>query len=189
LTGADCTGGLACSASHTCGASCVPPSTACSAGGSADGGCSNALRISRTVAGTASGFTVADTWGLCLRSNNFNGGCDSRNGSDAEYRIFMRQGETAAISLTRGSSTCVIGWSGSISLRIYQDSCSNCASCPTPTCGTQVYCTTSNTQNPSYVAPADGWYTIVIDSNGPVEDKGGVFNLNVKLTCAGTCGC
>jgi Cys-rich repeat protein len=189
LTGADCTGGLACSGSHTCGATCTPPSTACSSGGSQDGGCSNAYRISRTAAGGASGFTVNNTYGLCGRANNFNGGCDTRNGSDAEYRIFMRQGETAAVTLTRGSSTCVIGWSGTVSLRIYQDTCSNCASCPAPTCGNQVYCQTSNTQTTNHVAAADGWYTIVVDSNGPVEDKGGVFNLNVKLTCAGTCGC
>lgn len=189
LTTADCTGGLVCGAAHTCIASCVPPSTACSSAGSQDGGCSNPYRISRTAAGGSSGFSVSNTYGLCGRSNNFNGSCDSSNGSDAEYRLFMLQGETAAVTLSRGSSTCTIGWSGTISLRIYQDTCSNCAACATPTCSTQPYCTTSNSQNPNFVAPADGWYTFVVDSKGPVEDKGGVFSLNIKLTCAGTCGC
>ena len=40
------------------------------------------------------------------------------------------------------------------------------------------------------MAPNNGWYTIVVDSVGPVEDKGGFFYLNVKLTCAGgNCTC
>jgi Cys-rich repeat protein len=190
LTTGDCTGGETCN-SNTCGPTCTPPSTACTSGGSQDGGCASPYRITRTAAGSASGFHVNDTYGLCGRDNDFNGGCESGNGSDAEYRLFMRAGESAAITLTRGSSTCTIGWSGTITLRIYKDACSNCASCPSPTCssGNQVYCVKSNTQNINHVADADGWYTIVVDSVGPVEDKGGVFDLTLKLTCSGTCGC
>lgn len=132
---------------------------------------------------------MAGDFGLCGRNNQFDGGCDTRAGADAEYRVFAKAGETLDVSLTRGSSTCTIGWSGTISLRVYQDACADCGACPTPACGTQAYCTISNTQAPSFVAPADGWYTIVVDSNGPAEDKGGVYTLNVKLTCSGACGC
>ncbi|MCC6217386.1 MAG: hypothetical protein IT376_21185 [Polyangiaceae bacterium] len=188
-TTADCAAGT-CDAAHACATpTCTPPASACASGGSQDGGCGNPYRISRTEAGAAGGFTVAGTWGLCGRNDQFNGGCDTRAGGDAEYRVFARAGETLDVSLARGSSTCTIGWSGTISLRIYQDACADCGACPAPTCATQAYCTIANSQTPSWVAPADGWYTLVVDSNGPAEDKGGVFTLNVKLTCAGACGC
>jgi hypothetical protein len=193
LTSAECAAGEMCDGAGTCTPvlGCVPPATACTSGGSQDGGCANAYRISRIDAGTAAGFTVNNGYGLCNRANNFTtGNCGGNTGSDAEYRLFMRQGENANITLTRGNSTCLIGWAGTISLKIYQAACSaDCSSCP-QTCSTIGYCVQNNNQNTNFVAPSDGWYTIVVDSAGPVEDKGGVFYLNVKLTCAaGSCAC
>ncbi|MBX3125614.1 MAG: hypothetical protein KF718_02820 [Polyangiaceae bacterium] len=193
----ECTSNAQCASGQVCTANtcitpvgCTPPSTACTTAGSQDGGCTNSYRIPRTTAGSVSGFTVNNTYGLCNRANNFTGGC-AGTGSDAEYRLFMRQAETVDVTLTRGSSTCTIGWSGTVSLKIYQAApcSSDCTSCPL-TCNTIAYCLQSNNQNTAFVAPSDGWYTIVVDSQGPVEDKGGVFYLNVKLSCAGgNCAC
>jgi Cys-rich repeat protein len=189
---ADCAAqGKVCGPANTCIAGgCSPPTAACQTSGSQDGGCLNAYVISRTAAGSTSGFTVNNTYGMCLRNNDFTDNtCGGGTGSDAEYKLFMRMGETAAIQLTRGSSTCTIGWAGTISLKIFEAACDAACNCP-KTCSTNVYCTQSNSQSPMFVAPADGWYTIVVDTVGPVDDKGGVFYLNVKLACAGgNCAC
>lgn len=143
--------------------------------------------MSRIDAGSGGGYVI-DSYGMCGRANNFNGGCDTRNGADASYRLFMRAGETAATSLVRGSQTCLSSWLGNISLRIYQDTCSNCAACPTPTCSTQPYCSINNNQSTNFVAPTDGWYTFVVDTAG-TGDYGGIFTLTIKLTCSGACAC
>jgi Cys-rich repeat protein len=193
LTAADCNVGEDCGPASTCipAVGCVPPAAACTTGGTQDGGCANPYRISRNDAGTASGFTVNNTYGLCNRANNFTtGNCGGNTGSDAEYRLFMLKGETANITLTRGASTCTIGWAGTISLKIYEAACNaDCTMCP-QTCSTIDHCVQNNNQNTNFVAPSDGWYTIVVDSAGPVDDKGGVFYLNVKLTCSGgSCAC
>jgi hypothetical protein len=83
-----------------------------------------------------------------------------------------------------------MGWAGAISLKIYEAACNaDCSSCPL-TCNTIDYCVQNNNQSTNFVAPNNGWYTIVVDSAGGGGDVGGVFNLNVKLTCnGGSCAC
>jgi Cys-rich repeat protein len=187
-TGETCSGG-------TCMAGCAAPSAACASGGSQDGACSNTYTITRAAAGSTNGFHVDDTYGLCGRNNDFAtvSGCESggsSNGADAGYRLFMKAGESAHVTLVRGASTCAIGWNGTISLKIYGTSCSaNCATCP-QTCATLHHCAQDNTQDLDFVAPASGWYVFVVDSRGAAtDDVGGVFDLEVKLTCTGACTC
>jgi Cys-rich repeat protein len=188
-TGETCQGGV-------CNAGCNAPTAACASGGNQDGACSNAYTITRAAAGTTAGFHVNDTYGMCGRANDFAhvASCESggsSNGSDAAYRLFMKAGESAQVTLLRGSSTCSIGWNGTISLKIYGTACStNCASCP-QTCATLHHCQQANSQNTNFVAPTSGWYVFVVDTRGNAgEDIGGVFDLVVKLTCAsGTCTC
>lgn len=188
---ADCGGGMVCSGNTCVTGGCTPPTSACTTSGSQDGNCANAYVISRTAAGAAAGFVVNNTYGLCNRTNDFTDNtCGGGTGSDAAYKLFMRQGETANIQLTRGSATCTMGWGGAISLKIFEAPCDASCNCSTTTCSTRDYCVQSNNQNPMFVAPKDGWYTIVVDSVGPVDDKGGVFYLSVKLACAGgSCAC
>jgi hypothetical protein len=192
LTNADCTGGLVCGPGNTCiPAGCAPPAAACASTGDQNGGCAGAYVIDRTIAGAASGFDEPNDYGLCSRANNFtDNSCGGGSGSDAEYKLFMRKGETANIQLTRGAQTCTSSWAGPLSLKIFEAACDMSCNCSMTTCSTEVYCTQGNSQNPMFMAPADGWYTIVVDTTGPVGDQGGVFYLSVKLACAGgNCAC
>ena len=53
--------------------------------------------------------------------------------------------------------------------------------CADTTCPTRVLCTEdTQSTSPNYVAPADGWYFIVVDGN---NDKG-TYTLKVVLTCS-----
>jgi hypothetical protein len=127
---------------------------------------------------------------MCGRANNFAriSSCESAEGADAGYRIYMKIGETLSVSMTRGSSTCAIGWAGTISLKIYGTACAaDCSTCAN-TCATNHYCLQSNSQSTNFTAPASGWYNIVVDTreNG---DAGGVFDLMVNLNCNGPCTC
>jgi hypothetical protein len=192
LSNANCTGGKTCS-NGTCVAACSAPAAACGSAGDQDGSCAGAYTISRADA--AAGFHINDDYGMCGRANDFPSvsGCESggsSNGADAAYRLFMKTGETAHIALTRGASTCLSAWSGTISLKIYGTACSaDCSSCAN-TCGTLHYCMQSNSQSTNFVAPVSGWYDIVVDTRGAAgDDIGGVFDLQVSLTCAGACSC
>jgi hypothetical protein len=183
---------MVCGPASTCiMAGCAPPTAACTTSGNQDGACANAYVIDRTIAGSGSGFDEPNDYGLCNRNNNFTDNtCGGGSGSDAEYKLFMRKNETANIQLTRGSQTCTGAWAGSLSLKIFEAACDASCNCSKTTCPTQVYCTQGNSQNPMFVAPADGWYTIVVDSAGSAGDVGGVYNLSVKLACAGgNCAC
>ncbi|HEY5928314.1 MAG TPA: hypothetical protein VIV11_41785 [Kofleriaceae bacterium] len=191
LSTAQCTGGKTCS-NGTCVSGCPAPAAACSATGSQDGSCSGAYTITRQAA--QAGFHIDDNYGLCNRTSNFGNitSCESgtNDGSDAAYRIFMKTGESMQLALTRGSSTCTIGWNGTVSLKIYGTACSaDCSTCAN-TCATNHYCLQSNTQSTTFVAPASGWYDVVVDSRGgSTADTGGVFDLMVTLTCTGGCTC
>ena len=126
-------------------------------------------------------------------ANNFASisGCESSGDSaDAAYRLYMKTGETMTVTLLRGSSTCTIGWNGTISLKIYGTACSaDCSSCPN-TCATNHYCLQANSQTTSFTAAASGWYDVVVDSRGgSTADTGGVFDLQVSLSCPGGCTC
>jgi hypothetical protein len=191
LSNANCTNGKTC-ANGACVSGCPAPSAACSATGDQDGTCSGAYTITRPSA--AAGFHIDDNYGLCGRDSDFANitGCESgvSNGADAAYRIFMKIGETLDVSLLRGSSTCTIGWNGTVSLKIYGTACStDCSSCPN-TCASNYYCLQANSQSTSFTASASGWYDVVVDSRGAAnDDVGGVFDLMVTLTCPGGCTC
>lgn len=193
LSTSDCTSGKTCN-NGTCVAGCPAPAAACADGGDQDGSCAGAYTIRRGDA--AAGFEVANVYGLCDRGNDFPSvaGCESggsSNGADAAYKLYMKTGESIHVVLTRGASTCTSGWNGNISLKIYGTPCSaNCATCA-QTCSTQQYCQQSNSQNTTFTAPASGWYDIVVDSRGDAaSDTGGVFDLQVTLTCpGGACTC
>jgi len=173
---------------------CSAPSSACTAAGDEDGSCSGAYTIPRAEA--AAGFEIANSYGLCGRTNNFAtvAGCESggsSNGADAAYKLFMKTGESVHVVLTRGVSTCTMPWNANISLKIYGTPCAaDCSTCA-QTCSIQEYCLQSNSQSTTFVAPVSGWYDIVVDSRGSATgDVGGVFDLKVTLTCTGgTCSC
>jgi hypothetical protein len=190
LVNGNCATGQTC-VNGTCVSTCNAPASACGSTGDQNGGCSGAYTISRTTA--QSTFEEPDDYGLCNRSDNFGtvAGCESGGGSgaDAEYKLFMKTGESIHVTLTRGASTCVSGWANTISLKIYGTPCSaDCSSCP-QTCSTVEYCAQSNSQSTTFVAPASGWYDIVVDTRDQ-GDVGGVYDLKVTLTCpGGTCTC
>lgn len=195
VTSNDCPAGQQCGAGNTCIAGCTPPAAACTSGGSVDGGCGGPRLISRTTAGSAAGFSQG-AYGLCGRGNDFasGGGCNG-SGADAEYRLFMRAGESVQTTVTK-YGYCNQSASGNLTLKVFQAACDGACGCPVPTTcpnATRVVCQAGaggvgQSIANSYTADKDGWYTFVVDTEINTDDNF-QFTMTLKLTCAGTCGC
>ncbi len=118
----------------------------------------------------------------CNVSNAVDSSGCADSGNDHSYRVYLRAGEHISIDLST-SAGCAGSLSWHATLVLYRST----LGCTDTTCPTRVLCT-EDTQSttPSYVAPADGWYFIVVDGN---NDEG-TYTLKVGLTCnAAGCEC
>ena len=165
-------------------AGCALPANACADGSQNRHDCGNARIIGRSSAKGSKGYKKSDT--TCDSLNYFDGGGGQcyDTGYDHTYRIFLRKGESIAISYSGSTDDC---WNGGSS-----DSTANFeviqsdAGCGDPgggSCSTYVVC--SSNSSASYTAPAEGWYVIVADSESWGGD-GFFYALTVKLNVA-TC--
>lgn len=180
LVKADCPSGQTCTLNACVPEACALPANACDATVDTGSSCANASVIGRSLAKNATGYTVTTT--SCGASDGNNTDCASDDGFDRSYRIFLRKGEKISVNYNGSAGTC--GGSNSTRLKINQNS----NGCGTPTA---VACNPSSTvctslSSTTYVAPAEGWFTIVADST-----KAGAglesYTLTVKLdptTCA-----
>jgi hypothetical protein len=152
--------------------------------------------MTRTTAGSASGYSQS-AYGLCGRANDFagGGGCNGY-GADAEYRLFMRAGESVQTTVTK-YGYCNQSVGGNLTLKVFQAACDMACTCAAPTTcpnSARVVCQSGagsvgqSIQN-NYTADKDGWYTFVVDTE-VTDDNNFQFTMTVKLTCGpGGCGC
>lgn len=147
-------------------------------------GCANANTVGRKNVGTGGTWSAGNS--TCLSAQNSFGsyaGCPSSN-LDYAHRVFMRKGETLHITLTLGNP-CY--WAGpwSMVFKIY----SGAACAESTTCSNPVGCWTPSTSpwTHDFVAPADRWYTLVIDGTNAILSGSGADNgsygLPLKLDC------
>ena len=189
LSAADCTGGGACTGNACVSSGCSPPAESCQSGNQSRSGCANALVIGRLEASVSAGyFTSTNTCSASDASEGPNSGSCWDYGRDHSYRIFLRAGESIAVTLTQGSK-CSPATSWDRVFKIYSGN-----GCSDKSCSNGLFCasTGSGTYSKSYTAPADAWYVIVVDGRTAtnVYDDSGSYTLTVKLTClAGTCNC
>jgi hypothetical protein len=170
-----CTSGNICGPTHTCiPDGCPPPVASCTTGTQSRSGCTNARTIGRTVAASAAGYVIStDT---CSASNKFDT-CDWDAGGDHAYRLYMRKGESASLDVVIGGGCVTSFWS--MTLKVYSNT-----GCDSQACTTEDFCDDHESHDTrTYVAPRDGWYTIVVDGSTAFDDEGD-YKLTVKLTCA-----
>ena len=163
----------------TVGSGCTLPTDACTNGSQSRDGCGNARIIGRGAART--GFsTTGDT---CSARNRFDD-CSWDAGNDHAYRIWMRAGESIAVSITK-TNTCFTGWAST--LKLYEST-----GCSDITCNSDRWCNdfVSNGETFNHVASRDGWVVVVVDGSTAFDDEGR-YTLNLTLSgCASaTCEC
>ncbi len=177
-TDGDCTSGYVCNTSNQC-VQPVPPES-CTTGTQSRDRCSNARIIGRSTAKTSSGYVISDNTCSAYNRVDQSSGCYDA-GADHVYRIYLRAGETAAITLS--NSWACPAYSSSYwnsTLAIYNDvGCGSSA---------RVWCDDYFEGTKSYTAPADGWYYIVVDGSTAFDDEGD-YTLTVKLQNCVTTGC
>ncbi|MBI5531284.1 MAG: hypothetical protein HY898_01115 [Deltaproteobacteria bacterium] len=178
LVDGDCTGGKVCNASHSCvDPGCPPPADSCNNGTQSRSGCSNARIIGRKVAATSTGFKIIDD--TCSASDKFDdsSSCWDAN-ADHAYRLYMRKNDSASIDIT-SSWDCQSSYSSwNVTLQIWGNT-----GCGDLACTNKLVCQYNNTkQTKIFVAPADGWYIIVVDGSSAFDDEGD-YTFTVKLTC------
>lgn len=189
VTNTPCAAGETCMNGACQQSTCVMPNEACSDGNQSRAGCANARVIGRILASSIPGFSV--TANTCSASNSSEGPNSSAcwdYGRDHAYRMFMRSGETANISIGHGSK-CASATSWDAVFKIYAGT-----GCLDKSCTTKSECTgfSTGTLTRTFTAPADGWYVFVIDGRTAtnVYDDSGTYTLTVKLTCSVSgCGC
>jgi Cys-rich repeat protein len=178
LANTDCTGGKVCNTSNACvDPGCPPPADSCTTGTQNRSGCANARIIGRKTATTTNGYKLSDS--TCYASDKFDdsSGCWDAN-SDHAYRLYMRQGETASIDIQSGWDCASSYSSWNVTLQIWGNS-----GCGALTCTNKLACQYNNyKQSRVFVAPADGWYIIVVDGSSAFDDEGD-YTFTVKLTC------
>jgi hypothetical protein len=156
------------------------PAESCSTGSQSRDRCSNARIIGRSTAKTSSGYVISDdTCGASNRVDQSSGCWDA--GDDHTYKIYLRAGENAVITLSTSYSCPFYDntyWDGT--LAIYNDAA----------CGSsaRVWCDDHYEGTTTYTAPADGWYIIVVDGSSAFDDEGD-YTLTVKLQNCVTAGC
>ena len=91
------------------------------------------------------------------------------------------------VDLTLGTK-CGIAKAWDAVLKVYDST-----GCTDRTCAAVASCHTAvSPYTETLVAPAEGWYTIVVDgkTGSAVNDDSGTYTLTVKLTCkTGACEC
>ncbi|MBK7586236.1 MAG: hypothetical protein IPI67_39380 [Myxococcales bacterium] len=182
LTDANCTGGQVCKA-NVCGPpGCPPPTEACSNGNQNRDKCSGARIIGRIDAGDSNGFTISDNTCYAYNRLDDSGSCYDA-GADHTYRIYLRAGESMAVTLT--DSWACPSYSSSFwdaTIKIFSNS-----GCNDLLCTNKDVCDDYFSGTKNYVAAKDGWYIIVVDGSTAFDDEGD-YTLKVKLTC-GAQGC
>ncbi len=173
----DCTDNSHCASGYVCNSSnqCVVPipAEACTTGSQSRDGCSNARIVGRKTAKGSSGYVIsADT---CYANDKINqpsgSGICYDAGSDHTYKIYLRAGETAAMTLST-SFPCGDGSSWDATLSVYNNTACGLAN--------QAWCDDYFSGTKSYTAPADGWYIIVVEGSTAFDDEGD-YTLTVKL--------
>lgn len=153
------------------------PSDSCSTGSQSRDRCSNARIIGRSTAKIVSGYSISSN--LCSANNRVDqsSGCWDA-GPDHTYKIYLRAGETAAMTISTGTSCINSSWAATLS--VYNDA--GCGS------SARVWCDDHFTGSHSYTASADGWYIIIVEGSSAFDDEGD-YTLNVKLQNCLTAGC
>jgi hypothetical protein len=172
----NCTSGNVCNLSTNV---CVAPIPAesCTTGTQSRDRCSNARIVGRSTAKTVSGYSISSD--LCSASNRVDqsSGCWDA-GPDHTYKIYLRNGETATMTISTGTSCIDSSWSATLS--VYNDA--GCGS------SSRVWCDDNYEGTHSYTATADGWYIIIVEGSSAFDDEGD-YSLNVKLQNCATAGC
>ena len=184
LGNADCGSGQICT-NNSCGpAGCPPPLEACTNGSQNRDKCSGARVISRVDAGDSGGFTINDDTCYAYNRLDDSGSCYDA-GADHTYRIYLRAGESMAVTLTDSWSCPTYSSSyWNATLKIFSN-----AGCTDLLCTNKDVCDDYFSGTKNYVAAKDGWYIIVVDGSTAFDDEGD-YTLKVKLTCgAQGCGC
>ncbi len=167
---------------------CALPANACGDGNQNRYDCGGARVIGRKTAIGSKGYKKSDTtcdsldymewWNKCYDS-----------GYDHTYRIFLRKNEKISISYTGFSDDCWGSGGGSTwaEFKVIQAS-SGCGDPINGSCPNYSIC--SDKSSGTYVAPAEGWYVIVADSDD-FGAQGFSYTLTVKLdaTTCQTAGC
>ena len=104
--------------------------------------------------------------------------------ADHFYRVFLLAGESLHVRMRHLTT----GFNGVLALHRSFVPCSG------ETCDEEVACQNAYNQsgmheNISYVAPADGWYTIVADCRLTPLYSYRYYYLDVTIGCTGDCGC
>ncbi|MFH0901029.1 MAG: M4 family metallopeptidase, partial [Pseudomonadota bacterium] len=191
---ADCValygGGYSCyEAQNLCYPSCATPEEYCFTGTQNRQTCSTARTLARTSADDINGITIAEN--IANGLSNYASDCSVQpgDGNNVYYRIYLFASDEIVVKTTSATFNVV--------LQLFQAPADNClAGCAT---ATSKACDNNNTgagdedfsvgtvvTGGKYVAPANGWYIILADTDS--WDSSGTFNLNVKITCpGGTC--
>ncbi|MFH0902054.1 MAG: M4 family metallopeptidase [Pseudomonadota bacterium] len=168
---------------------CATPEEYCVNGTQNRQTCSTARTIARTSADDVSGITIAEN--IANGLSNYASDCSVQpgDGYNVYYRIYLFASDEIVVKTTSATFNVV--------LQLFQAPVDNClAGCAT---ATSKACDNNNTGSGDedfsvgtvvtggkYVAPANGWYIILADTDS--WDSAGAFNLNVKITCpGGTC--
>ena len=130
----------------------------------------------------ANGFSISSDTCYAYNRLDDSGSCYDA-GADHTYRIYLRAGESMAVTLT-DSWACPTYNSSfwDATLKIFSNS-----GCNDLLCTSKDVCDDYFSGTKNYVAAKDGWYIIVVDGSTAFDDEGD-YTLKVKLTC-GAQGC
>jgi len=138
--------------------------------------CATARTIGRRTAGPLGGYNATIT--LLPASSSITDGTITclALGADHAYKLFMRKGETAAVTLSDASDAGV-----KFNTQFWES-----GDCTTNVCaGSATKCGSST--GGSYSATADGWVTIMISGQSPLDF--GSYTVKVSLTGCKTTDC
>jgi hypothetical protein len=170
-----------CRADGTCSGfmGCVMPIDACANGAQSRDRCTGARIIGRMDAADADAFRLTGT--TCSASNRFDD-CSWDAGRDHAYRIWLRNTEQIAITVSTTSGSCGPDWAATI--KIFEST-----GCGDVTCTRDVWCEDHvGSSAYTYTANHDGWVVIVVDGSTAFDDWGS-YTLTVDLTTCVNAGC
>jgi hypothetical protein len=145
-------------------------------------GCEGATVIGRLDA--AAGY--ASSGSTCGAGNSSDHVSCYDIGEDRSYRVYLRKDDAVTFTVTSKESCSGGSSSWQMSLKVFTSGSCEAPSCESPS--SEPDCKAPATKKTiSYKATKDAWVTLVID--GFTAEAKGAYDLAVKLTCAGGCGC
>jgi hypothetical protein len=160
-------------------AGCVMPQEACYAGGDNGENCATAMILPRQST------TLVMNGKLSASDGDDNTPSCAQSGADRYYRIYLLAGEKLDVVY----KDLVNGFDGVLVIRQSTQGC-NSTTCDQEVACQNAYHEAGMNEHIIYVAPENGWYSIVADSRiTPTVSGYNNYELDVTLYCTGTCGC